>query len=73
MSRINRSGFSLVFAGIVGLLFFWLTDPRLWLGRWLVGEGLDATNDSRMGTIVGVAGSGLALLIGLWLLTRRTV
>lgn len=67
-----QSGFWLILAGLAGLAFFWLTDPRRLPGRWLVGDGVDAVNQTGMGTWVGLAGSALALAIGLWLLTRRT-
>jgi hypothetical protein len=75
MTRDNkRSGVSLSAAGAVGVLFFWLTDP-LWgpLGRWIHADDLiDAINHGRPGTIIGLAGSGIVLLIGLWLMSRRT-
>ena len=70
----KRSGLSLSAAGAVGLLFFWLTDPR-WgpLGRWMHADDLiDAINQGRPGTLIGLTGSGVVLLIGLWLMTRRT-
>jgi hypothetical protein len=74
MSPLNRrSGFSLVLAGAVGIVFFLATDPRGVVGRWLIGSGVDAANQSWMGTTVGLAGSAAALLIGLWLLTRQRV
>jgi hypothetical protein len=68
-----RSGLSLVIAGVIGLLFFWATDPRSLLGRWLVGGEIDAANQAWVGTLVGLTGSAAVLLLGLWLLTRRTV
>ena len=73
MPRISgHSGFSLAIIGIACMAFFWLTDPRALLGRWLVGDGVDAVNQSHLGTQVGIAGCAAALLIGLWLMTRRT-
>ena len=70
----RRSGISLSAAGAIGVLFFWMTDPR-WgpIGRWMNADDLiDAINFGRPGTIVGLVGSGIVLLIGLWLMTRRT-
>jgi hypothetical protein len=69
----HRSGLSLVAAGSVGLLFFWMTDPRSLIGRWLVGGEIDAANQAAIGTMVGLIGSAAVLALGLWLLSRRTV
>jgi hypothetical protein len=69
----RRSGFSLVIAGLLCGGFFWLTDPRF---GWLRPTGqnlIDAANQNWIGTIIGLAGSLIVLLIGLWLLSRRTV
>ena len=71
--RPRRSGFSLVFAGLRGAAVFWFTDPRF---GWLRPAGqnlIDAANQNWIGTMVGLAGSAIVLLIGLWLLSRRTV
>jgi hypothetical protein len=76
MARINRrSGYSLVTAGVFGIVFFWITDPRIGLAlRWNRGENpIDLAHAHLPGTIVGLAGSLLVLLIGVYLLTRRTV
>ncbi|MBC8144000.1 MAG: hypothetical protein H7X80_00360 [bacterium] len=73
-SDSKRSGIRLSLVGVVGLLFFWLTDAR-WgpVGRWMHREDLvDAINQGWPGTLIGLAGSGIVLLIGLWLMTRRT-
>jgi hypothetical protein len=69
----KRSGVSLVLVGVIGILFFWLTDPRR---GWLPpGERaatmVDAIRQAAPGTVIGLAGSVLVLLIGLWLMTRR--
>jgi hypothetical protein len=71
---MKRSGWSLVLAGLLGALFFWATDPRYgWIGQLLAPEAVvDAANQSYVGTLIGLAGSGIVLLIGLWLLTRRS-
>jgi hypothetical protein len=71
--RSRRSGLSLVIAGVLGGGFFWLTDPRY---GWVhpAGENLiDAANQARIGTLVGITGSAVVLIIGVWLLTRRAV
>ncbi len=74
MARINRrSGYSLVLVGVLGVVFFWITDPRIGLAlRWNHGENpIDLANQHLPGTIVGLAGSLLILGIGVYLLTRR--
>jgi hypothetical protein len=53
-------------------MFFWITDPRSRLGQWLLGGDIDTANQASVGTLVGLFGSAVALLIGLWLLMRRT-
>ncbi|MGA3066175.1 MAG: hypothetical protein ABSF29_04925 [Tepidisphaeraceae bacterium] len=76
MARINRrSGFSLVVIGALGVLFFWITDPRIGMAlHWNHGENpIDLANEDFPGTMVGIAGSALVLLIGLYLLSRRPV
>ena len=69
----RRSGVSLVLVGVIGILFFWLTDPRQ---GWLppsdrAATMVDAIRQAAPGTVIGIAGSALILLIGLWLMTRR--
>ena len=69
------SGLALVSAGVLGALFFWLSDPRY---GWGLRSGatenvIDAANEALVGTFVGIAGSVVVLLIGLWLLSRRAV
>ena len=60
-------------AGLLGSAFFYLTDPRWgWLGRRLAADhAIDAVHQLFPGTLLGLAGSGVALLIGLFLTTRR--
>ena len=57
------------------MAFFYLTDPRWgWLGRHSAGEdAIDAVHRLAPGTMVGLAGSAIVLLVGLWLATRRAV
>jgi hypothetical protein len=64
---------SLTLAGAGGLVFFWCTDPHSSLGSWLTGGAIDSANQAFFGTLVGLAGSAVALLMGLWLLTRKMV
>jgi uncharacterized membrane protein len=74
MRRFNRrSGYSLVLVGVLGIAFFWITDPRYGLAlRWSRAENpVDLANWHLPGTILGWAGSGLVLLIGLYLLSRK--
>jgi hypothetical protein len=76
MTKSTRtSGLGLVLAGALGIAFFYLTDPRWgWLGRRSAGEdAIDAVHRLAPGTMVGLAGSAIVLLVGLWLATRRAV
>ena len=69
----RRSGWSLVLAGLFGTAFFWITDARYGLAlRWSRGENpVDLANWHLPGTILGLAGSLLVFLIGLYLLSRK--
>ena len=87
----QRSGLVLVLLGVLGGLFFWLTDPRygpgvhrrprgavdpwywLYVLRGSPDNVIDAANTAQFSTFVGVAGCAVVLVIGVWLLTRRTV
>jgi len=75
MPRINRrSGLSLVLVGILGIAFFWITDPRLGMAlRWSRENPIDLANEQLPGTILGLAGSLLVLFIGVYLLGKRPV
>jgi hypothetical protein len=68
---VRRSGLGLSVAGLLGGLFFWLTDPRFELKRTTNYELIDHANETRIGTMVGLIGSGVLLAVGLWLLTRK--
>jgi hypothetical protein len=70
--NVRRSGVSLALAGAAGGLFFWMTDPRFGSTGSRAYELIDRVNEARLGTMVGVVGSAVVLLIGLWLMTRRT-
>ncbi len=71
---MRKSGRSLVIAGLLGLLFFWLTDPHYgWFGRLgSTGNPVDDANHAFVSTVLGLVGSLLVLGIGIWLMTRRT-
>jgi hypothetical protein len=76
MPRINRrSGYSLLLIGVLGVLFFWVTDPRYGMAlRWSTGQNvIDLANQHLPGTIVGIAGSAMIFVIGLVLLSRKAV
>jgi hypothetical protein len=71
--EIRRSGLNLALAGILGVLFFWLTDP-VW-GIFKPAQArespVDAMNEALIGTTAGMVGSAVVLLLGLWIATRR--
>ena len=69
---IKKSGINLALAGVVGVLFFWLTDPVYGLGRKNFDGIIDAMNEASLGTLTGIAGSTAVLVLGLWMMTRRT-
>ena len=71
--EIRRSGLKLAIAGALGVLFFWLTDPVWGLVKPAHAREspVDAMNEALIGTTVGVAGSAVVLLLGLWIATRR--
>ena len=89
----RRSGLTLVFLGLLGAAFFWMTDPYfgpighrvtdahqtldwrhvLFVLRGSPDNAVDAANQARIGTFVGLAGSLGVLFSGLWLMTRRKV
>jgi hypothetical protein len=68
----KRSGISLLVVGLLGVLFFWATDPLNGIVANRSATPIDAVHDARTGTYVGVIGSGVVLAIGVWLLTKRT-
>lgn len=69
----RRSGLSLTIASLLCGLFFLFTDPRYTRTQPIGQNLIDAANQNWIGTLVGLAGSAIVLLIGLWLLTRRAV
>jgi len=69
--EIRKSGLNLVLAGILGLLFFWLTDPVHGIGHKNFDNPVDAMNEASLGTLAGILGSAFILLLGVWIMTRR--
>ena len=74
-AAMRRSACLLALAGLAGMMFFWLIDPRWGVARlWGRPDYLiDAAHDAAAGTAVGIIGSAAVLGIGLWLMTRRTI
>lgn len=75
MMTSARSALVLILFGLLGVCFFWVTDP--WIGwiRYLMSgrvNFLDAAQQAWPGTLVGLIGSGVVILIGLWMLIRRS-
>ena len=70
---MRKSAWTLAGVGLVGLLFFWLTDPTYGLAAsWLDQQRLiDTANELRVGTWIGIGGSLIVMLTGIWLGTRR--
>lgn len=58
--------------GVLGVLFFWATDPQYGIVPSRSATPIDAVHDARTGTYVGVIGSGAVLAVGAWLLMKRT-
>jgi hypothetical protein len=69
--EIRKSGLNLVLAGLLGLLFFWLTDPVHGIGHKNFDNPVDAMNEASLGTLAGILGSAFILLLGVWIMTRR--
>jgi len=74
MGRTSRvSGTGLIIAGLAGAAFFLLTDPRVgWLKTRTSENIVDAIRMGSIATYVGVAGSTIVVMIGFWLVTRRS-
>ena len=69
--EIKKYGFSLMLAGALGVLFFWLTDPIMGVGQKDFANPVDAMNEASIGTMAGIAGSAALLVLGLWMATRK--
>lgn len=70
---MRKSAWILAGSGLIGMLFFWGTDPTYGLAaRWLAPRQLiDAANQLWFGTWIGMGGSLIVMLVGIWLGTRR--
>lgn len=69
----KRSGLSLLVVGLLGVAFFWATDPRFGIARAeTMPSPVDAVYDATPGTYLGLVGSGVVVVIGLWMLAKRT-
>jgi hypothetical protein len=70
---MKRSGWSLILAGVIGALFFWLTDPHY--GLWQPTDELiiERANEALVGSIIGIVCCATVFAVGVWLLTRRTL
>jgi hypothetical protein len=72
---MKTGSLKLTLLGLMCVAFFWMTDPRLGLGDSLDGDAntnvVEAMHALWPGTLVGLAGSGMVVLIGLWLGVRR--
>jgi hypothetical protein len=74
MSRFSLSNLFLVLAGLLGVAFFWLTDPELGLADHVMSSTLnriDAANQAWPGTVIGIVGSAVIALTGIWLLVKQ--
>jgi hypothetical protein len=59
---------------LLAMLFFIATDPRAGLlGDLTAANAVDTLTRLTPGTLVGLAGSAILLLVAVYLLTRRTV
>ncbi len=72
---MKTGSLKLTLLGLVCVAFFILTDPRIGLGGKLDGSAntnlVDAMHALWPGTLVGLAGSGMVVMIGLWLGVRK--
>jgi membrane associated rhomboid family serine protease len=72
---MNRPARILILLGLIALVFFVLTDPRLGIGTHFDGQEvtniIDAANRAWWATLTGVVGSIMMVAIGLWVLSQR--
>jgi len=63
----------LMLAGVLGVVFFWLSDPTIGVAAMVIHNDhwRDAANQGMPGTIVGMIVSAAVLLVGGWLMKRQ--
>src|SRR5687767_8373243 len=74
MGRFSRSNLILIVTGLLCLAFFWATDPAIGIADHVMPPGLnriDAANQARPGTYIGIVGSAGVILTGIWLLMKQ--
>jgi hypothetical protein len=69
--NIRRPAFWLVLTCLGAILFFLATDPRAGLVSFGTPNVVDAIHQAEMGTVVGLAGSVVLLVIAIFLCTRK--
>lgn len=73
---MRLGAFSLIAFGLLGVAFFYLTDPKLGYGFRVDGTTssnlLDAVRTAWPGTLVGFGVCAVTVLVGLVLLMRRS-
>jgi hypothetical protein len=70
---VPRSPRLLIVAGLLGFMFFWLTDPRFGAAALAAQENAqEIVNQSSMGSMVGMAGSAVVMIVGIGLSLWRT-
>ena len=65
----TRSALVLTLLGLAAGLFFWLTDPTLGIATGLMSpevNRIDAARRAWTGTWIGLIGSAIAVVLGLW-------
>jgi hypothetical protein len=73
MSRF-RSALLLIVIGALVAGFFYVTEPRFGVAPYLMPQDInriEAMNQTWLGTWLGLVGSGLAVIVGLWNIWRR--
>ncbi len=70
---MSRSPKFLMLAGLLGVVFFWLSDPTIGIAGFVIDDQVwrDAANQGLPGTIVGLIVSAGVLIVGGWLSTRQ--
>lgn len=69
--NIRRPALWLVCTCLLAIAYFLLTDPRAGLFDLGANNPVDAVAQAELGTLVGLAGAGVILLVALFLCTRK--